>query len=100
MSISLLYLAGSYLIHAVHYYYFLLQFSNQWFFLLPFLPIIPLSPLFYLCKIMYHLHVHLFYDLIQIHRLRQQLADVALGKAFLLQGGDCAELFDYCAQVR
>ncbi|GJJ73802.1 3-deoxy-7-phosphoheptulonate synthase [Entomortierella parvispora] len=34
----------------------------------------------------------------EIHRLRQQLADVALGKAFLLQGGDCAELFDYCAQ--
>ena len=36
----------------------------------------------------------------QIHRLRQQLADVALGKAFLLQGGDCAELFDYCSQVK
>ncbi|KAF9384357.1 hypothetical protein CPC16_008459 [Podila verticillata] len=34
----------------------------------------------------------------EIHRLRQQLADVAQGKAFLLQGGDCAELFDYCAQ--
>ncbi|KAG9072655.1 hypothetical protein KI688_000427 [Linnemannia hyalina] len=34
----------------------------------------------------------------EIHRLRQQLADVAHGKAFLLQGGDCAELFDYCAQ--
>ena len=31
-------------------------------------------------------------------RLRKQLRDVALGKAFLLQGGDCAELFDYCAQ--
>lgn len=36
---------------------------------------------------------------IKIHRLRQQLADVAHGKAFLLQGGDCAELFDYCSQV-
>ncbi|KAG0237949.1 hypothetical protein BGW42_008049 [Actinomortierella wolfii] len=34
----------------------------------------------------------------EIQRLRQQLADVAQGKAFLLQGGDCAELFDYCAQ--
>jgi len=27
-------------------------------------------------------------------RLKGQLADVALGKAFLLQGGDCAESFD------
>ena len=26
--------------------------------------------------------------------LRERLADVALGKAFLLQGGDCAESFD------
>ena len=34
----------------------------------------------------------------EIIRLRKQLQDVALGKAFLLQGGDCAELFDYCAQ--
>jgi 3-deoxy-7-phosphoheptulonate synthase len=34
----------------------------------------------------------------QIDRLRSQLADVAAGKAFLLQGGDCAELFDDCAQ--
>lgn len=49
---------------------------------------------------MYLLHVHPFCGPIQIHRLRQQLADVAHGKAFLLQGGDCAELFDYCAQVR
>lgn len=24
------------------------------------------------------------------------MKDVALGKAFVLQGGDCAELFDYC----
>jgi 3-deoxy-7-phosphoheptulonate synthase len=35
----------------------------------------------------------------QIDRLRGQLAEVAAGKAFLLQGGDCAELFDDCAQV-
>ena len=28
--------------------------------------------------------------------MRASLRDVALGKAFLLQGGDCAELFDYC----
>lgn len=32
----------------------------------------------------------------EIWRLRHSLADVAQGKAFLLQGGDCAELFDYC----
>jgi len=32
----------------------------------------------------------------EIWRLRSSLRDVALGKAFLLQGGDCAELFDYC----
>ena len=32
----------------------------------------------------------------EIWRLRRSLADVAEGKAFLLQGGDCAELFDYC----
>lgn len=30
--------------------------------------------------------------------MRAQLADVAQGKAFLLQGGDCAELFDACSQ--
>ncbi|HVV25083.1 MAG TPA: 3-deoxy-7-phosphoheptulonate synthase, partial [Pseudonocardiaceae bacterium] len=29
----------------------------------------------------------------EIDRLREQLADVALGRAFLLQGGDCAETF-------
>ncbi len=29
----------------------------------------------------------------EIERLKRQLADVALGKAFLLQGGDCAETF-------
>ena len=34
----------------------------------------------------------------EIIRLRKRLRDVALGKAFLLQGGDCAELFDYCEQ--
>jgi 3-deoxy-7-phosphoheptulonate synthase len=32
----------------------------------------------------------------EIWRLRRSLAEVAEGKAFLLQGGDCAELFDYC----
>lgn len=32
----------------------------------------------------------------EIWKLRKSLADVAQGKAFLLQGGDCAELFDYC----
>lgn len=32
----------------------------------------------------------------EIIKLRNSLRDVALGKAFLLQGGDCAELFDYC----
>lgn len=32
----------------------------------------------------------------EIWRLRSSLRDVALGNAFLLQGGDCAELFDYC----
>ncbi|KAL1412635.1 hypothetical protein Q8F55_000382 [Vanrija albida] len=35
----------------------------------------------------------------EIDRLRSQLADVAAGKAFLLQGGDCAELFDDCSQA-
>lgn len=34
----------------------------------------------------------------EIIKLRESLRDVALGKAFLLQGGDCAELFDYCKQ--
>ncbi|KAI5273009.1 DAHP synthetase [Aureobasidium subglaciale] len=32
----------------------------------------------------------------EIWKLRASLRDVALGKAFLLQGGDCAELFSYC----
>ena len=34
----------------------------------------------------------------EIIRLRKSLKDVAFGKAFLLQGGDCAELFAYCEQ--
>ncbi|KAI0126919.1 DAHP synthetase [Xylariales sp. AK1849] len=34
----------------------------------------------------------------EINRLKENLRDVAQGKAFLLQGGDCAELFDYCRQ--
>ena len=34
----------------------------------------------------------------EIARLKQHLRDVARGEAFLLQGGDCAELFDYCEQ--
>ncbi|KAI1445915.1 3-deoxy-7-phosphoheptulonate synthase [Annulohypoxylon stygium] len=32
----------------------------------------------------------------EIDRLKASLRDVARGEAFLLQGGDCAELFDYC----
>lgn len=34
----------------------------------------------------------------EIYKLKKNLRDVALGKAFLLQGGDCAELFDYCEE--
>lgn len=34
----------------------------------------------------------------EINKLKENLKDVAEGKAFLLQGGDCAELFDYCRQ--
>lgn len=34
----------------------------------------------------------------EIVRLKESLRNVALGKAFLLQGGDCAELFDYCEE--
>lgn len=34
----------------------------------------------------------------EIVRLKDSLRDVAQGKAFLLQGGDCAELFDYCEE--
>ncbi|KAK3217011.1 hypothetical protein GRF29_1g1696178 [Pseudopithomyces chartarum] len=34
----------------------------------------------------------------EIAKLKSSLRDAALGKAFLLQGGDCAELFSYCAE--
>ena len=34
----------------------------------------------------------------EIVKLKNSLKDVALGKAFLLQGGDCAELFEYCEE--
>ncbi|MCJ1304709.1 Aromatic/aminoadipate aminotransferase 1 [Hypocenomyce scalaris] len=34
----------------------------------------------------------------EIVKLRKSLREVALGNAFLLQGGDCAELFDYCEE--
>lgn len=34
----------------------------------------------------------------EIDRLKEHLRKVAIGDAFLLQGGDCAELFDYCTQ--
>ena len=34
----------------------------------------------------------------EIDKLRTYLAEVALNKRFLLQGGDCAELFEYCSQ--
>lgn len=33
---------------------------------------------------------------LEIETLKSKLKDVALGNAFLLQGGDCAELFSYC----
>ena len=33
----------------------------------------------------------------EIERLRAQIADAAVGKRFLLQGGDCAERFDECS---
>jgi 3-deoxy-7-phosphoheptulonate synthase len=36
----------------------------------------------------------------EINKLKEHLKDVAEGRAFLLQGGDCAELFDYCRQDR
>lgn len=35
----------------------------------------------------------------EIDALKAHLRDVAQGDAFLLQGGDCAELFDYCRQA-
>ncbi|KAL1835445.1 hypothetical protein VTK73DRAFT_5639 [Phialemonium thermophilum] len=34
----------------------------------------------------------------EIEKLKEHLRDVARGDAFLLQGGDCAELFSYCEQ--
>ncbi|KAI1854197.1 hypothetical protein JX265_000601 [Neoarthrinium moseri] len=34
----------------------------------------------------------------EINKLKENLKEVAQGKAFLLQGGDCAELFSYCRQ--
>lgn len=34
----------------------------------------------------------------EIVKLKNELREVAYGNAFLLQGGDCAELFDYCNQ--
>ncbi|BGP46210.1 hypothetical protein JCM10450v2_002050 [Rhodotorula kratochvilovae] len=37
---------------------------------------------------------------VEIERLKDNLANVANGKAFLLQGGDCAELFDYCTSEK
>lgn len=33
---------------------------------------------------------------VEIEKLKASLRDCAEGKAFLLQGGDCAELFEYC----
>jgi len=32
----------------------------------------------------------------EIEKLKEQLREVAENKRFLLQGGDCAELFEYC----
>ncbi|ODV92504.1 hypothetical protein CANCADRAFT_56157 [Tortispora caseinolytica NRRL Y-17796] len=34
----------------------------------------------------------------EINKLREKLKDAAEGNAFVLQGGDCAELFNYCTQ--
>lgn len=36
----------------------------------------------------------------EIEKLKKKLHDAAEGRAFLLQGGDCAELFDYCNEDR
>ncbi|KAL8293256.1 hypothetical protein RQP46_000950 [Phenoliferia psychrophenolica] len=36
----------------------------------------------------------------EVERLKRSLAAVANGDAFLLQGGDCAELFDYCTATK
>ncbi|CAN8101399.1 unnamed protein product [Discula destructiva] len=35
----------------------------------------------------------------EILKLKSELRSVARGEAFLLQGGDCAELFEYCNQA-
>lgn len=35
----------------------------------------------------------------EILKLKSELRSVARGEAFLLQGGDCAELFEYCEQT-
>ncbi|GAA5826410.1 hypothetical protein JCM5353_008863 [Sporobolomyces roseus] len=37
---------------------------------------------------------------VEIERLKQELKGVARGEAFLLQGGDCAELFDYATSEK
>ncbi|GAA5941898.1 tryptophan--tRNA ligase MSW1 [Sporobolomyces koalae] len=37
---------------------------------------------------------------VEIEKLKQELAKVAKGEAFLLQGGDCAELFDYATSEK
>ncbi|GAA5965431.1 hypothetical protein JCM21900_001887 [Sporobolomyces salmonicolor] len=37
---------------------------------------------------------------VEIERLKKNLASVAKGEAFLLQGGDCAELFDYATSEK
>lgn len=34
----------------------------------------------------------------EINRLRSLLAEAAMGNRFLLQGGDCAEMFDYASE--
>lgn len=36
----------------------------------------------------------------EIEALKERLRNAAEGRAFVLQGGDCAELFDYCNQDR
>jgi 3-deoxy-7-phosphoheptulonate synthase len=36
----------------------------------------------------------------EIEDLKSKLGEAAEGRAFILQGGDCAELFDYCNQDR
>ncbi|GAA5845279.1 hypothetical protein JCM3766R1_000715 [Sporobolomyces carnicolor] len=37
---------------------------------------------------------------VEIERLKQELAAVSRGEAFLLQGGDCAELFEYATSEK